>query len=345
MGNCAQPQDFLARASVAVLLLYLAGCASVEPPPPVVEPLPVAVVEPTPHEPVVITPQVVPQSRPRPAPARAEIALVIDPSAPSHAVVAAEIAAALDPRQYRVAQIASDDAMALEPLRDRPVTVIAVGSNAVAVARARLPSKPLVFCQVLASEELLADGESIWGVPSLPPLALQLSTWKAIDPALRTVALIVSDASAALASEAQQAALSSATDLVLEASSSDRETMYLFRRLAAGVDGLWLLPDDEALSPTALRELLSYALARGIGVLTFNEALLRRGALLSATSVPADVASTVARIVERVVAGRTDGLAAMTPLSAAAFEVNQSVATTLGLPPISISRWVTREPD
>lgn len=345
MGNCAQPQDFLARASIAFLILCVAGCASVEAPPPVDEPVPIAVVEPTPPEPLVTTPPVARPSTPRPVPARAEIVLVVDPSAQSHAVIAAEIAAALDPRQYRVEEIASDDLAALEPLRERRVTVIAVGSNAVAVARAQLPTKPLVFCQVLASEEPLADGKSVWGVPSLPPLALQLSTWKAIDPALRTVALIVSDASAALASEAQQAAVSSATDLVVEASSSDRETMYLFRRLAAGVDGLWLLPDDEALSPTALREILSYALARGIGVLTFNEALLRRGALLSATSVPADVASTVTHIVERIVTGRTEGLAAMTPLSAAAFEVNQSVATTLGLPPIAISRWVTREPD
>jgi hypothetical protein len=344
MGNCAQPQALLARASVAFAIFCLAGCATVEPPPTVDEPLPVAVVEPTPPEPIV-TPPPVAEPRARPSPARAEIALVVDPSAPSHAAVAAEIAAALDPRRYRVAQIASDDLPALEPLRERRVTVIAVGSNAVAVARTQLPSKPLVFCQVLASEEPIADGESVWGVPSLPPLALQLSTWKAIDPALRTVALIVSDASAALASEAKQAALSSAMDLILEASSSDRETMYVFRRLAAGVDGLWLLPDDEALSPTALREILSYALARGIGVLTFNEALLRRGALLSATSVPADVASTVTRIVERIVTGRTDGLPAMTPLSAAAFEVNQSVASTLGLPPIAISRWVTREPD
>jgi ABC-type uncharacterized transport system substrate-binding protein len=260
-------------------------------------------------------------------------------------VVAAEIAATLDPRQYRVAQIANDDTAALDALRDRPVTVVAVGSSAVAAARTQLPSKRLVFCQVLASEEPIADGETVWGVPSLPPLALQLTTWKAIDPALRTVALIVSDASNGLAAEAQQAARDSATDLVIEASSSDRETMYLFRRLAAGVDGLWLLPDTEALSPSALREILSFALARGIGVLTFNEALLRRGALLSATSVPADVASTVTRVVERVVSGRTEGLAAMTPLSAAAFEVNQSVATTLGLPPIAISRWVTREPD
>jgi len=344
MGNYAQLRVCLERASAALWVFYLAGCATVAPPPPVDVPPPVAVVEPPPPAPVIAPPPSTP-SPPRPETIRAEIVLLVDPSAPSHAAVAAEIAAALPARLYRVVQIASDDTAQLESLLDRPVTVVAVGASAVTAARTQLPNKPLVFCQVLAYEELFEGGESIWGVPSLPPLALQLTTWKAIDPTLRTVALIVSDANAALAVEAQQAARDSATDLVVEASSSDRETMYLFRRLAAGVDGLWLLPDSEALSPTALREMLSYALARGIGVLTFSDALLRRGALLSATSVPADVAATVTRVVERVVAGRTADLPAMTPLSAAEFEVNQSVATTLGLPPIAISHWVTREPD
>ena len=70
---------------------------------------------------------------------------------------------------------------------------------------------------------------------------------------------------------------------------------------------------------------MSYASSRGIGVLTFNEALLARGALLTATAVPADVAATVAHVVERVVAGRTAELPAMTPLSAAELAVNVDV--------------------
>jgi hypothetical protein len=344
MGNYAQPLDLLQRASVAFLILLLVGCASIEPPPAVELPPPVVVVEPAPPEPSVVPPPSRP-TPPTPEPTRAEIALVFDSSTPSHAAVAAEIAAVLPPKLYSVVQVASDQTADLEPLRNRPVTVVAVGANAVTAARTQLPTKPLVFCQVLAYEELLLGGERIWGVPSLPPLALQLTTWKAIDPTLRTVALIVSNAQASIATEALDAARVAGTDLVIQSSSSDRETLYVFRRLAAAVDGLWLLPDNDALSPTALREILSYALARGVAVLTFNDALLRRGALLSATSVPADVAATVAGIVERVVAGKTADLPAVTPLSAAAFEVNQSVAETLGLPPIAISRWVTHEPD
>jgi ABC-type uncharacterized transport system substrate-binding protein len=327
---------------VAVLLLLLAGCTTPGPtavPPP---PLEVAV-EPPPPAPLAPPAPVAP-APPAPAP-RTEIALILDTSTPAPAVVADEIAATLPPRLYRVERFASDATAELAALRDRRVTLVAVGVEAVRAARAALPNKPLVFCQVPEYPEALPAGAAAWGVRTLPPLALQLKSWRAIDPTLRTVALIVSASGAELADEARQAASSLATDLLVETSTSDRETLYLFRRLAATVDGLWLLPDNDALSPQALRELLSYATSRGIGVLTFNEALLARGALAAAMAVPADVAATVVRLVARVAAGETAQLPAMTPLSAAALAVNVEAATALGLPPMAVERWVARETD
>ncbi|HSC14080.1 MAG TPA: hypothetical protein VLI71_03145 [Gammaproteobacteria bacterium] len=295
--------------------------------------------------PVPAPPAPAPQpTAPREAP-RVDIALVVDASAPAHAGVADEIAAALPPRRYRVTRITSDAAPELEALSARQVTVVAVGPQAVLAARAALPDKPLVFCQVPGFADALQAGAPIWGVETLPPLALQLKSWHSVDPSLRTVALIVSASGAALADEARRAASSLATDLLVETSASDRETLYLFRRLATAVDGLWLLPDNVALSPAILRELLSLASTRGVGVLTFNEALLSRGALLTAMAVPADVAETVAQVVDRVVAGRTADLPPMTPLRAAALAVNVEVASALGLPPVAAARWVARDPD
>jgi len=287
-----------------------------------------------------------PASKPRAtAPSRAGVVVVVDASAPSNAAVGDAIVAELPPRFFKVTLVASTATESLAALREQRVTVVAVGAAAVTAAQAELPDKDLVFCQVLAYEGLVGDNKRVWGVRALPPLALQLRGWRAIDPTLRTIALILSDPAAALAAEAQQAAGDASADLLVEASSSDRETLYDFRRMAAAVDGLWLLPDSAALSPSALREILGYAAARGIGVLTCSEALLPRGALLSATSVAADVAETVHRVVERVAAGRTSDLPAMTPLSAAEFALNTELATVLGLPHVEVSRWVTRDPD
>ena len=326
-----------------VMFLLLAGCAATGPPAVVPELEPI-VVEAQPL-PALTLPEPVVQPAPPSQTARADIALVVDTSTPAHATVADEIAAALPPRRYRVERLPATAAPELDALRNRRVTVVAVGPEAVLAARAALPDKPLVFCQVPAYAEALQPGVPIWGVQTLPPLELQLKSWQSIDPSLRTIALIVSASGASLAEEAQRAASSLAADLLVETSASDRETLYLFRRLAAAVDGLWLLPDNDALSPPVLRELLTLAATRSIGVLTFNEALLSRGALMTATAVPADVAATVARVVERVVAGRTADLPPMTPLSAVALAVNVDVAMALGLPPIAVPRWVAREPD
>lgn len=330
----------------AAVMLLLAGCAAPGPPAPAPEPEPVAV-EPAPPPPLPrpVEPVAPPAPAPVPEALPAEIAVVVAADTPAHLAVADEIVAALSPRRYRVARFTTAEPATLEPLRARNVTVVAVGADAVRLARAALPNKPLVFCQVPDADDALQAGAPIWGVQSLPPLSLQLRSWQAVDPTLRTIALIVSASGAALAEEARRAASALAADLLVETSASDRETLYLFRRLATAVDGLWLLPDNDALSPQVLRELLSYASARGIGVLTFNEALLSRGALLTATAVPADIAAAVESVVERVVAGRTADLPAMTPLSAAELIVNASVASTLGLPPVREQRWVAREPD
>ena len=327
----------------AVIVLLLAGCAATGPPavPPQLEPIIVAAQ----LLPVPPRPEPVPQPAPPRETPRADIALVVDPSAAAHAGVADAIEAALPPRRYRITRFATDAGTDLGALRNRRVTVVAVGPEAVLAARTALPDKPLVFCQVPAYAEALQAGTPTWGVQTLPPLALQLKSWQSVDPSLRTIALIVSASGAALAEEARHAAADLAADLLVETSGSDRETLYLFRRLAATVDGLWLLPDNDALSPPVLREMLTLSSTRGIGVLTFNEALLSRGALLTATAVPSDVAATVAQIVERVVAGRTADLPSMTPLRAAELAVNVDVATALGLPPVAIPRWVARDPD
>jgi ABC-type uncharacterized transport system substrate-binding protein len=314
----------------------VAGCA-VAPPPPQAEAPPPAVVTST-------APTVPAAPEPVPALQRRDVTVVFEHDIASSAAIAAAIAEALPPRQYRVTTVDSGN-LGTAPQRAPPALVIAVGRTAVDAARARLPGRPLVFCQVFGYEDLLQHGGSIWGVDSLPPLKLQLKSWRSIDPTLRSVALILGEQRDALSAEAIEAAKALGTEVRLETSHSDRETLYLFKRLATQVDGLWLLPDNRVLSPDVLRELLSYALAHSVGVLTLNESLLRWGALVSAVSVPADVAETVRFVADRVATGQTAGLPAMTPLRAADLRVNQTVAMALGLPRISEPHWVARDPD
>jgi ABC-type uncharacterized transport system substrate-binding protein len=156
--------------------------------------------------------------------------------------------------------------------------------------------------------------------------------------------LIVSDEHSTLIDEVRAAA-GDAVEIKQEISSSDRETLYLFKRLASQVDGFWLVPDNRILSPNVLRELLSYAAGHGVGVLVFNDALLQWGALVSATSTPADVARGVNSVLDRIAAGTTKELPPLTPLTEIKLQVNADVASRLGVGGAPEAPWVLREPD
>jgi ABC-type uncharacterized transport system substrate-binding protein len=336
------------RLLAALAVITVAGCASApplpEPPLETVVPPNVVAESPTAAAPQAPPPAAAPAPEPKPRPR--DVAVLYDAKLVSAVSAATEIAAALPADRYRVSQIEiGAAAAALGELAAPPAAIIAVGLPAVETARARFPETPIVFTQVFAYEQALAGGGKIWGVHSLPPFALQLEKWKAIDPTLDEIALIIGDTHSALAAEAVSAAGSLAADVRVATSSSDRETLYLFKRLAPDVDGLWLLPDNRVLSPGVLRELLSYASSHGVGVLAFNDSLLSWGALLSASSVPEDVARTVRSVLDRVVSGQTKDLSPMTPLSALVLRINPEVATMLGLPPVVDAEWLAREPD
>jgi hypothetical protein len=136
----------------------------------------------------------------------------------------------------------------------------------------------------------------------MPRLDLQVQDWTKLDPKLRRVGLIVSQSHTDLISQAQLAAKIATVSFKSEISGSDRETLYLFKRMAPHIDGIWLVPDDQILSPGTLRNLLEYAVSHGVRVCVFSDALLDWGALMSARPTTPDTARTLRRLLERMMA-------------------------------------------
>ena len=287
-------------------------------------------------------------SKPRPPPAPRNVVVLFQEGTVGYREVAAQIVEQLPQARYRAALVSlhePDSPDLLAPLVAlKPAIAIAVGREAADFAREHLAATPLVFCQVFDYQELLGTGRPIWGVQPLPPLALQLRGWSKVDPSRKRIGMIVSESQKALVSEARAAA-GNAVEIKSAVSSSDRETLYLFKRLAPQVDGLWLFPDNRILSPPVLRELLSYAVSHGVGVLVPSDALLPWGALVSASSTPADIARNVRAVLDRVSSGSTEDLPEMTPLTEVKVEVNTGVARELGVAAAPSAALVLREPD
>jgi ABC-type uncharacterized transport system substrate-binding protein len=337
------------RLMVSCLLLALAGCAAFtkHPPPPMPEP--VAEVAP-PDDTAAQAPEPAPppvKPRTPPKPLHREAVVVFKGGSSGYAEVAAQIAAHLPASRYTtvLAELGPASVGLLDRFRDRAqVVAVAVGREAAEYVRANLPTTPVVFCQVFNYQDLFAAGGKIWGVSPLPPVRLQLRGWTAVDPSRQRIGIIVSEAQRQLAEEAAAAA-GTAVEFSTAVSSSDQETLYLFKRLAPQIDGLWLFPDNRILSPGVLRELLSYAVSHDVGVLVFNDALLSWGALMSANSTAPDVARSVRTVLDRVATGATRDLPTMTPLGEIELQVNAGVARELGVRNAPVSSLVLREPD
>lgn len=273
---------------------------------------------------------------PRDATDAPEVAILFDNSSSDYAEVAAQLTRLLAPRHYRLTAVDISVDSSQGVLRDlrqkRNAFLVAIGMPAARMARDQLAG-PILFAQVFNFHELLSGNRTVRGVATIPPLDMQLKDWRGLDPGLRRIGLIVGERHSELVSEAERAAASAGITLRDEVSSSDQETLYMFRRLAPQIDGFWLMPDDQILSPGVLREMLDYASGHGIEVSTFNDALLGWGAMQSATSTAADVARTLDRVLGEMIAGKTSGIPVLTPLSEAEIRVNQEVADRLGITP------------
>jgi len=224
--------------------------------------------------------------------------------------------------------------------RKRSLFTVAIGLPAARFARDEL-SGPVLFAEVFNYKELMVTNRSVRGVAATPPLALQVQDWKKLDPKVRRVGLIVSQSQTDLIPQAELAAKGAAMTIKSEISGSDRETLYLFKRLAPQIDGLWLMPDERIISPAVLRELLEYAVSHGVRVCVFSDALLDWGAFMSASPTAADTARTLHRVLETMMAGRTQAVPPITPTSELVVRINTQVAGRLGLSSPRTS-WVVR---
>ena len=316
-----------------ILLCAIAGCgrrmAAAAPP---------ATIEPTPR-----TPDARPDI-PQPPPRRREVAILFK-NAAGYTEVVAQLTKLLPVEAYRLTVVdvdAENSQTILDSLRGKPgLLAVAISLPAARIARDQL-NVPIVFAQVFNYQELLVNGKAVRGVTAMPPLDLQLQDWKRFDPKVRRLGLIVSQPHVDLIPEAERAVKTAAISLMYEISDSDRQTLYLFKRLAPQIDGLWLVPDDRILSPTVLHEILSYAVSHGVRVCVFSDALLQWGALMSASPTPDDIARTVRRVLDDMISDRTNALPPLTSLSEVVVRINGQVAGRLGVSFPPNGSWVVR---
>ena len=327
----ARPPVAYAAARVArsccALLLVLTGCAGLPESEPV-EPLDTLVV--VPHDRLPQLPVRPLQIEPEAAPA--PVAIITSSHAPAYTDVADSLVQLPGADEYFVralADQAAQEELIAELAEIRPRAVVAIGLDAALFAQAHIDA-PLVFCQVFNYSDYPELSEATAGVSMLAAFDEQLAFWRAIDDSLGAVGTIVGPGHEQLIEESRVAAAEHGITLDVRVADSDRATVYQFRRLAAEIDGFWLIPDNRILSVKAIEELMAYAAARQLPVVVSTPELLRFGALMSLKPSPTHVATTIFDILGRLQSFVSGGFELVTPQSFDV-DVNRSVAARLGI--------------
>ena len=306
-------------ATVAVILL-LHGCALFQPEPEVVEPPPEIVVEP---EPVVAEPEPEPV---RPPPPPKQVAIILSSRQAAYEDVAVELSKRLDNVAiYDLEDRSQPPAVAFGHINDsRTDAVVAIGLRA-ARSSVALAQVPVIFSQVFNYQDYNLVTDNSRGVSALAPLDAHLGAWKQLDPALARVGVIVGGGHEALLTEAEIAAQKHGVELQVREAASDQEVLYHFKRMIHEIDGFWLFPDNRILSPRVLTEMLQQANRRHVPVTVPNEGMLQLGAAISVSTVAADIAATIVKVLERIRAGEIDRIPPLTQLSEARVATNAAV--------------------
>lgn len=209
--------------------------------------------------------------------------------------------------------------------------VVAVGLLAAQLARQRLSSKQVVFCQVLNVEEFDLVTPWMRGVSGIPSLTQQFAAWKLLDPGLRRVGVITGRHARYMLEEAEAAARSNGLQLERIEVASDRAVVFAAQDLnARKIQGLWLAPDSSILSQRAILDIMSYSAKNNLQVLAFSPSLLKEGALLSASADFDEIAHVVLDRLRKTAAPAATA-EAVAPLGLARIIISGSAASRFGL--------------
>lgn len=309
---------------LAIAAALLSGCAT-----PVAEAPVEATVVADPEIPVLPpAPEKKPAVRIIPPPPEATppepVAIIVSSSQPAYDDVALALTDEFDDaRIFNLEKNVNSPATIMRQLNDTDTgAVVAIGLRAARSAVA-LSSSPVIVSQVFNTADPALESVNARVVAAYAPLEKQLAAWREVDPDISRVGLIIGKGHEALIAEAKLAAEAHQIELLVHVSSSDQETLYVFRRMAREIDGYWLFPDSRILSARSLREMTEIAATQHVRLAVQNEAMLSLGASVSLASVAEDIASVIVAIVGSIREGRFDEVPRLTALQ----EVEVTTAT------------------
>lgn len=283
-------------------------------------------------EPVPEVVQVEPETRPQVKKKRRlpPIIILVSEAIPAYQLVADELKKQF-PKRSTIVYLSKDlkEREQLISLLKKPhyQQFVAIGLDAAKEAKGLTGREDeLIFCQVFNYQNYQLVGPAAKGVESLPGTADMFARWSAMSPALKSVVVITGSGMEDYITAATQVAAKSGIELSHRVVSTDKELLFVYKQVAPGVQGLWLLPDNRVLSGRTIRELMTFSVRNAKQVVVFNESLLRLGGLMSVTTRPEEIARKVAQRLRAAVEVKGVPGPDLLPLDDAEIKVNKVAA-------------------
>jgi ABC-type uncharacterized transport system substrate-binding protein len=207
------------------------------------------------------------------APARAAVVVLTQGGVPQYG----EVVTGFGEVRSDPAVDVADEAAVAAALARGPRVVVAVGSRAVEVARARAGAATVVAAGVFAPE----PSATLTGVPLESRSADALAALAATAPKVKRVVALHPPGAAALVADARAAARAAGLAVTFHALDDLGDFQGTFRRVIEGEDAVWLLPDARLARPEIVKFVVTLSLEKRIPLVGFLEGMTRTGALLS----------------------------------------------------------------
>ncbi len=176
----------------------------------------------------------------------------------------------------------ADEVGVAAQLADKPLVVVAVGSKAFGVAKAKRPAGYIISAGVL--NPALDGRTDIASVPLEPRSKETLAALRSLVPRAKRVVAFYPATSPAAVAEAMASAATSGMVVDFRLLKQLNDFQDVFRSALVGTDAVWILPDVRLGKPEIVKFMVSSCLERKLPLVGFMDGMTRAGALMSASA-------------------------------------------------------------
>jgi putative ABC transport system substrate-binding protein len=190
----------------------------------------------------------------------------------------------------------------------KPDLILAMGVWALQAVSPQVRETPVVYAMVLNPPNVVApDAKNVTGASMNVPLDESIRLFRAVDPRIRRLGVVFNRAKTGyLVRPAEALAEKEGLRLVSREVGSPRDVVPALDALrAAGMDAVWMLPDEVVLAQPVVQQMVLFSYREKVSLLGFHATQARAGALLSlAMASNEDIGRQAGELAMRILQGK-----------------------------------------